>query len=160
MSEAKKEAYRTKRRAYYYENHEECKRIARESQLRNKQNKRVSDKAWYERHKQYANEQSKRHRERLRLRVIAAYGGACACCGEDGPAFLAIDHIHNDGRQDRKERGLIGTTMYRWLEKNGYPRDRYQLLCHNCNMTKGFYGNCPHSDFNYYKAGISSGLLF
>jgi hypothetical protein len=28
----------------------------------------------------------------------------------------------------------------------GYPKDRYQLLCHNCNMAKGFYGLCPHQE--------------
>jgi hypothetical protein len=29
------------------------------------------------------------------------------------------------------------------LAKHGYP-DTFQLLCHNCNLARGFYGTCPH----------------
>lgn len=30
-----------------------------------------------------------------------------------------------------------------WLRRNNYPNG-FQVLCHNCNMAKGFYGKCPH----------------
>jgi hypothetical protein len=81
------------------------------------------------------------HKE-ARRRVLVEYGGRCNCCGETEPAFLCIDHIHNDGKEHRKE---VGNSMvYRWLLRNGCPKDRFQLLCYNCNMTKEFYGECPH----------------
>jgi hypothetical protein len=80
----------------------------------------------------------------LRDRVLAAYGGKCACCGESTPEFLAIDHTLNDGASHRKEIGSGGRSIYRWLEANNFPQDRFRLLCHNCNQSRGFYGGCPH----------------
>jgi hypothetical protein len=29
------------------------------------------------------------------------------------------------------------------LIKNNFP-DGFQVLCHNCNMSIGLYGYCPH----------------
>ncbi len=82
----------------------------------------------------------------LRLRVINAYGGRCVCCGEGTFEFLSIDHTYNDGAAHRKEPGMSGgnTTCF-WLQRNGFPKDRFQLLCHNCNLAKAFYGQCPHT---------------
>lgn len=68
------------------------------------------------------------------------YGRVCRCCGETEEAFLALDHINNDGGARRKERRvLIGL----WAKQNDYP-PTLQVLCHNCNSAKGFYGQCPH----------------
>ena len=36
--------------------------------------------------------------------------------------------------------------MVAHLKKLGYPKDGYQLLCHNCNCAKGWYGACPHTE--------------
>lgn len=79
-----------------------------------------------------------------RERSITALGGACRCCGETDIRFLAIDHVNNDGAYERRELKLTSFKFYYYLKRVGYPRDRYQLLCHNCNMTKQFYGACPH----------------
>lgn len=80
----------------------------------------------------------------LRGQVIAGYGGKCACCGETEYHFLDIDHINNDGKPDR-ERFDDFRAFYRWLRKNGFPRDNYQLLCSNCNQGKRRNrGICPH----------------
>lgn len=91
-------------------------------------------------------------RERLIKKEVAdAYGGKCACCGESNLGFLTIDHIFNDGNIERKsiiENGgplVVGTKLYRRLKKMGYPKDRYQLLCWNCNCGKRMNGGiCPH----------------
>ncbi len=83
---------------------------------------------------------------RLRLEVIAAYGGECVCCGESAHEFLSIDHIYNDGALERNSPGgsSRGHGLYRRLKREGFPRDRYQLLCYNCNYAKSRYGVCPH----------------
>ena len=88
---------------------------------------------------------------RLRLQVIEAYGGVCACCGEAEEAFLAVDHKFNDGAAERREMGKgrdnpdpLG--FYRSLRDRGWPKDRYQLLCHNCNFAKARRGACPHGN--------------
>jgi hypothetical protein len=80
----------------------------------------------------------------LRKRVLAEYGGACKCCSESTPEFLGIDHVANNGESHRRELGSYGRSIYRWLEMNGFPKEGFQLLCHNCNMAKGLYGGCPH----------------
>jgi len=81
----------------------------------------------------------------IRAKVLEEYGGACACCGETTPEFLSIDHVHNDGAEHRREIGGYGQAIYKWLRREGYPKDgRFQILCHNCNQAKGFYGVCPH----------------
>lgn len=51
-------------------------------------------------------------------------------------------HVNGGGKQHRLEVGF-GQVFYRWLKKNDYP-EGYQVLCHNCNLAKGFYGTCPH----------------
>lgn len=81
---------------------------------------------------------------RLKRDVVTAYGGRCACCGETTPEFLTIDHIYNDGKKHRKEVGGSGTKLYQWLRKHGYPKDRYRLLCFNCNCARSLFGLCPH----------------
>jgi hypothetical protein len=81
------------------------------------------------------------HRAR-RLRVIEEYGGACACCGEDTFLFLAIDHKNGGGEKHRAKVGQ-GSHMVDWVIKNNFPDD-FQILCHNCNQARGYYGTCPH----------------
>lgn len=77
----------------------------------------------------------------LKDEVFAAYGGyICACCGEDIPAFLSIDHIHEDGADHRRR---IGTDLYRWLIKHEFP-EGFQVLCMNCQWGKRKHGVCPH----------------
>lgn len=84
----------------------------------------------------------------LKERVVAAYGGACACCGETFLDFLCVDHVHSDGAADRLK-GRRGVRLHRVLEKEGYPQDRYQLLCANCNLCKHIAGGaacrCPRT---------------
>ncbi len=84
------------------------------------------------------------HRK-LRQEVLNAYGGKCACCGETQYEFLAIDHIDGNGAAHRRENKLAkGTAFYYWLRREDWP-EGFQVLCHNCNQAKGWYGQCPHS---------------
>ena len=83
---------------------------------------------------------------RSRLRVLIHYSGKppfCKCCREERIEFLSVDHTRGGGRKHRKEiRGGAGS-FYRWLEKNNFP-EGFTILCHNCNLSKGFYGYCAH----------------
>jgi hypothetical protein len=113
-------------------------------------------KAYYIKNRDRISERSKVHHEQhrdeilaksrskwaeKRSEVMAHYGNRCACCGESTPEFLSIDHINGGGRKHRKEIG--SGNMYRWIIDNGFP-DSFQILCHNCNQAKGYYGECPH----------------
>lgn len=89
-------------------------------------------------------EREARFRQKRRQEVLDAYGGRCACCGEATSAFLTIDHVNNDGAA---ERGLRTHELYAKLKRHGFPRDRYQLLCFNCNLGKHYNGGtCPHKE--------------
>ncbi len=83
-------------------------------------------------------------RVRRKREAIEAYGGRCVCCAETELAFLTIDHVNGGGNQHRKVIGG-GDSMYRWLCRNGYPQDDYQVLCFNCNHGRWINGGtCPH----------------
>lgn len=83
----------------------------------------------------------KNRRDKDRLQAITAYGGECTCCGQKHIEFLQLDHKNNDGAAHRKE--LKCGAIYRWAIDNGYP-DSLQVLCANCNFSRGIYGYCPH----------------
>ena len=83
----------------------------------------------------------------LKNEVITAYGGFCVCCGESKREFLCIDHINGDGSEERRKlfgSNAVGSRIYRFLRRQGFPKDRYRLLCMNCNFSLGHYGYCPH----------------
>lgn len=83
------------------------------------------------------------YRAKLRDAVLDAYGGKCSCCGESQKLFLAVDHINNDGAEQRREFGK-GDAIYRWIKRNSYPTG-FQILCANCNWGKHVNGGvCPH----------------
>jgi len=79
-----------------------------------------------------------RYTVRIRMEIIAAYGGCCSVCGVSDYEFLTVDHIAGDGKADR-DAGLFGRKLYMWLRRNGFPKDRYRLLCMNCNHALGVH---------------------
>lgn len=116
-----------------------------------------SAKEWYKKHKkehlgnnrEYYNKNKDRIKERARLwllnirkKVLIVYGNKCKCCGENRIEFLSIDHINGGGTKHRKEIG--NASIYVWLKRNNFPKEGFRILCHNCNMSKAYYGYCPH----------------
>lgn len=96
----------------------------------------------------------------IKQTVIDAYGGFCKCCGETEFSFLTVDHINENGAQERKNKKYRpGTGFYRYLIQNNFPKDNYQLLYMNCNFAKGKHGGCPHQliveNFCYRKDNIN-----
>lgn len=90
---------------------------------------------------------ARKYLRKFRLSILARYGGTpprCVCCGESEQNFLAVDHIDGGGARQRREgQG----NLYWWLKRNGYPGG-FQVLCHNCNLAKGFYKRCPHTEIS------------
>jgi hypothetical protein len=89
----------------------------------------------------------------MRDRIISHYSNGkneCACCGENTPLFLTIDHINNNGSKERmlfgKRNGSSGGHHnYRRIIKNNFPIG-YQILCYNCNCGRARTETkiCPH----------------
>jgi len=87
----------------------------------------------------------------LRIEALKKYGGenpVCHCCGEEKYEFLILDHMNDDGNQQRKQSGGGSTSLYNWLKKNNWP-EGLKVSCHNCNLAREFYGICPHNVKDY-----------
>ena len=125
------------------------KKPSRGREARCNECRKMEKNAWYAENKnipgfrEHCNKLHNDYRQRLRNETFAAYGNQCACCGESHVEFLGIDHINGGGTQHRKQIKCYGVNFYDWLRQRGYPKE-YQILCHNCNLAKGFFGYCPH----------------
>lgn len=89
-------------------------------------------------------EWSKKYSQRLKYKVLSHYSKKedieCGECGFFDVRALHIDHINNNGSEERKRlsnglRTCGSTKFYRFLIKNNFP-EGYQVLCANCNEIK------------------------
>ena len=127
---------------------EERKASKRASYQRNKDKHRERSREWRrknpEKWRAMMQVSNRNRRDMLRCEMIKAYGGACACCGETEPLFLELDHVRNNGAEDRIVNGG-GAKLLGRLMKAHWPKEDYQLLCSNCNQGKRRNGGvCPH----------------
>lgn len=87
-------------------------------------------------YKKYKRIIDKIERITIRIRLLYHYSNGvikCANCEEKYYEMLTLDHINNDGKQDREKRGMFN---FQWqLYKNNYP-EGIQVLCFNCNIKK------------------------
>jgi len=97
------------------------------------------------------------HRKDRRIEVITMYGGKCVCCGDTTIEHLVIDHINGNGNIERLT-WKNSNSMYLELKRRGYPTDNYQVLCHNCNITKHIYGK-PAMQIHNEQKELTEGYL-
>lgn len=85
-----------------------------------------------------------RNKEKKR-QTFKRYGGVCQCCREAELDFLSLDHVKGDGAAERKllKFKATGISFYLYLRRKGYPAG-YQVLCYNCNFSKGRTEKCSH----------------
>lgn len=119
---------------YRDKNKEKLYELTKKWRLQNKEKMREYNKKWRD-------GTGRDYRRKIRLEVLEHYGGLCVCCGETQIEFLSLDHKDNNGNAHRREVGR--RNIAEWARQHAYP-DFLQVLCHNCNLAKGFYGNCPH----------------
>lgn len=82
---------------------------------------------------------SARARDKLRDEMVIAYGGECKHCGINNPIMLCLDHINGDAHIEKElfgENRRGGYSNYARLKIEGWPKERFQLLCYNCNAVK------------------------
>jgi len=128
---------------YYYSHQDQINKKARERRSKNREFYNTYAKEYYKRNKLVINARNRQRDRDLRLKVIGYYSNGlmcCGCCGEKMLEFLTIDHINGQGHQHRKN---INNKLYNWLKAENFPTG-YQVLCMNCNLAKGIYGECPH----------------
>lgn len=105
----------------------------------------IKNKNYIKNNPERRKQSSKDYYAKLKQTVFDVYGNFCVCCGETEKAFLTIDHIKGDGAEHRK---ILGnrTLLYKSIRDEGFPKNKYQVLCHNCNWSKGagVDGKCIH----------------
>lgn len=85
----------------------------------------------------------KRAKDRLiyqkwRQKTLDLLGGKCVHCGFSDPRALQVDHINGGGRQERLSfpgKSPNVNKLYQLVAAD-VNRDKYQLLCANCNVIK------------------------
>lgn len=113
-------------------------------------------KNWYQNWTAEQREENKNKKQSVKVECLHAYSDnrcVCVCCGEKQIDFLTIDHTNNDGHLDKginAKKRMGGNYLYGYLKKRGFPnKDKYQVLCWNCNCGKGINGGvCPHKSVN------------
>ncbi len=91
-----------------------------------------------ERNRKSLNKKARNYRLSLKKKALEHYGMTCQHCDFAHIGALHIDHVNNDGAEQRRREGnkmFSGAPFYRWLKNNNYP-DGYQTLCANCNFIK------------------------
>jgi len=73
--------------------------------------------------------------------IMNILGAKCSCCGETIVEFLTIEHIGLTGSFHRKQKKH---NVYKHILEQGCPKDKYAILCMNCNWASRFNGICPH----------------
>ncbi len=84
--------------------------------------------------------------KKLHIEVLTGLCGGlpyCACCGITDIRLLSVEHLEGGGRKHLTQCGG-NHAVYRAIRREGYPRDKYAVLCHNCNHAWGYYDICPH----------------
>ncbi len=120
----------------------ECKicinRHGKEWRCANRRRITLRNQKYYQLNKHRIGIKERGRNKELKYRVIAYYShGTMKCkCGYSDIDVLCIDHINNDGKQERVKLNIgSGIEFYVRLVKNNYP-DGYQVLCANCNHRK------------------------
>lgn len=105
--------------------------------------RRKKQVSYYWKHRSRILADGKSRQRENKAKVVKAYGGKCVCCGVDYVELLTIDHVNGGGNSHRREAGQA-KQIYKYLISQGFPKKQYRLLCFNCNISRGFYGYCPH----------------
>jgi hypothetical protein len=72
-----------------------------------------------------------KYHTRLKNRILEMYGMTCSVCGFDDRRALTLDHIKNNGAEERRQYGERGV-WFKALKE--YNPDEYRILCMNCQF--------------------------
>lgn len=121
------------KRKNYYHNHKYVSKLRRMK--------------YYNKNKSIISEKQKIKNKEIKIQALSYYSGhppKCQCCGERQLEFLTLDHVNDDGKQERERLKLFGSGFYNWVVKN--KPNNLQVLCYNCNLGKRVNGRCPHKN--------------
>ena len=104
-----------------------------------KHGKYTQHNRWLLNNKNYAKQKTyqKERKDEMQKKVYALLGKHCVNCGESDPIVLSLDHIEPVGKNRRN-------TIQNYYEILSMPekaKEKYQLLCRNCNWRKLILNN-------------------
>lgn len=174
MTKVYDEAAKQKAREYYLANRERilASRIERKEQIKawrrrnyaeNREQKILQWRQYVEgnkdKHRGWMQKANYKHRQGLKQQVVVLLGGKCSCCGETELAFLSVEHVGRWGAQHRRNDGwkARGAELYRRIINGLYPKDKFDVLCMNCQIATKDGRECPHQkiDVQALIAGIA-----
>ena len=98
--------------------------------------------------KQCMSEYSAKRNIALRVLAMQRVAGTqhpkCVCCGESTYEFLVLDHKNGDGK-DHRSTLKHPNDIVKLLRHSDCVGHDLQILCHNCNSTKGSKLECAHT---------------
>ena len=89
----------------------------------------------------------RRYEMSIRRKLLSVLGTCCACCGEDEPAFLTLDHVGGGGEAHRRRVSPKSHNVrHVYMEALSDPlkHEKYRILCWNCNCSTSGGRKCPH----------------
>lgn len=87
-------------------------------------------------HDRHPNRQ-KQYLNSIKNKVFKLLGNKCVICGEADPIVLSVDHIIPVGNKRK-----LTYSLYFEIVKNSInAKEKYQLLCRNCNWRKRILNN-------------------
>lgn len=83
----------------------------------------------------------RKHKDKTKARLLDLYGNSCECCGCSIIEFLTLEHRNKNGSNHRKD---LGGSLQTWKEAiEVVNKDKYTILCMNCNWFQRFGKQCP-----------------
>jgi len=126
--------------------------------LRFRQQRRIRERERYRtsvERRRSLHECNRRTTIRNKVKAVELYGGKCAYCGDPRYEVLCFDHVNGGGGKHRKLLKRKNIAISAFLLKTKYRPDLYQVLCHNCNAAKHWYGIKPggndYKPFQWWK---------
>lgn len=90
--------------------------------------------------------ENKKYITNTRLKLLNMFKERkCKNCSCDNMLHLSIDHVNNDGAQERKYYNNNITSIHRDIISGKLSLERYRLLCYNCNCSLGYFGDFPQA---------------
>lgn len=100
---------------------------------------------WYKETKKHNLQRMREWRKELWLGAVKILGPICRCCGETKETMLEIDHVRNNGAEERKADKKNNFKLYQRIRNGEANLNDYQVLCCNCNRSKHKNsGFCQH----------------
>lgn len=132
-------------KVYNEEHKKEIKEYNEQYGIKNKDKKLVCSTRYYYNHKDNISLKNKKNYFGLKIKVLSYYSKGlnpcCICCGISDEKYLCLDHIDGGGTLHREKSDI--KNMIKWVYKNNFP-DGFQVMCYNCNFSKGTKKFCIH----------------